>query len=414
MGVKGRGRKSRNPYCTKAWCHRHYVELQYTETKCAKLAGITRARFVDWLVKFKIPIRPKYVKQDCKIQLTFFFKCLINKLKLDPNIKEIRIYKNHLYLKHQDGLVSRYRFSQMDQTDWRYDKVPAIVNQYENDLVDTTSAHLSISRAQLSKCSRIERDIALHKFNKILNTRGWIWPEYPIEELLDDLAKLKKEKEHNYIKNGTFTLLHNNCPGRKILANYFDMSEIYNQIFKKSIRTYGIIYRLYKSKNNPFDFHNILRMATRSNFRNMKFKMPNPTFYSIILKRLNIKGSVLDLNVGTGSRSIACALNGLKYMHLNDPKISKAIDLGYDEFIGLKHSSFDGMSDLTIADMDLTGDKCEEMINKAFEYANCSKRIMAYVPKDLKDEMFYKYKPSSMIKLITHPVYREPNYFFIW
>lgn len=414
LGVKGRGRKSRNPYCTKAWCHRHYVELQYSESKCAKLAGITRPRFADWLVKFKIPIRPANVKQDCNIQLTFFFKILVSKLNNDPNIKHVRIHKNHLCIRHNDGLYSRYIFKKMDQKDWRYEKVPLIIKQYENGISQADTAHLAINRKQLAQCSRLERDVVLHKLNHIINTRGWIWPEYPAEELSKDLKALKNEKEANYIKNGHFTLLHTSCPGRKIMQHFFDMSHVYNQILKKPRRAYNIIYRLYRSPNNPLDFNNIIRMATRSNFKNSRFKMPNPTFYSIILKRLRIKGRVLDLNVGTGGRAIACAMAGLHYMHLDDGCFNRAIDLGLGDFLGLSHSVFEGSADLVIADIDLTGDKCEEMIQKAFIYADRTKRILAYVPRELQVELYKKYKPAQMIKCVTQPVNREPNYFFIW
>jgi hypothetical protein len=101
-------------------------------------------------------------------------------------------------------------------------------------------------------------------------------------------------------------------------------------------------------------------------------------------------------------------------MHLNDSVFNKAVELGYADYIKLSHSSFEGYADLVIADVDLTGDKCEEMILQAMGYANITKRIIAYVPKELKDDLYAKYRPSSLIKLITHPVDREPNYLFIW
>lgn len=414
LGVQGRGSKSRNPNCTRAWCHRHYVELQMSENQCAKLAGITRARFSDWLVKFRIPTRPTNIKQDCNIQLKFFFKVLINKLKADPNVKEVRIGKNHLAIKHQDGLISRYRFSKMDQEDWKLEKVPPIINQYNNDIVQGQSAHIAINRRQLMNCTIIERDIALHRFNKIITSRGWIRPEFPIDELNKDMYRLRREKESNYVRKGCFTLLHNNCPGRRILTHFFDMSHVYNQVLRRTKKTYRILYKLYQSKNNEFDLFNVIRMVTRLNFKDYKFKMPNPFFYATILKRLNIKGNVLDLHVGTGSRSMACALNGLHYMHLNDEGFMEAVKLGYADFMGLKHSVYSGQVDLVIADIDLTGDNCEDMIKQAFRYAKYTKRIMAYVPKELKDELYSKYKPSSMLKCVTHPVDRQPNYLFIW
>lgn len=413
-GIKGRGRKSNNPCCTQAWCHKHYVDLQLSAPQCAKLAGITRARFADWLVKFKIPARPIHVKQDCNIQLKFHFKVLINKLMADPNVKEVRIHKSHLCIKHQDNLYSRYIFSKMAQEDWKFDKAPPIINQYDNDFVSKETAHIAINRKQLNKCSLLERDVALHRFNRIINTRGWIWPEYPLEELKKDLNRLRREKEANYIKDGAFTLLHNNCPGRRILTNYFDSSQVYNQVLRKPFITYRILYKLYRSKNNDFDFYNVMRMVTRSNFKNYKFKLPNPTFYAVILRRLKITGRVLDLNVGSGSHALACAINGLHYMHLNDARFNKAIELGFADFIKLNHSIYEGNVDLVIADKDLTGDDCEQCIIEAFKYADVTKRIVAYVPRELKGDLYSKYKPQSMIKLITHPVNREPNYLFIW
>ena len=66
--------------------------------------------------------------------------------------------------------------------------------------------------------------------------------------------------------------------------------------------------------------------------------------------------------------------------------------------------------DLVICDNDLSHSDIKYALSFA-DRANC---IMVYVPREKKTLYQEMYKPKSMIKVITHPVNRDPNYYFIW
>jgi hypothetical protein len=219
--IKGLSLKSKNPNCNKAWCHKHYVELQYTLEECAKYAGISKSKFEDWLVKFKIPVRPNHVRLDYNRQLKFEFKTMLNKLKMDPAVKKIRVGKNRLLVTHIDNLRSQYIFSQMNAEDWQFTAAPPILNKYETDVLGGDDTHLYISRTSLNNASVIERNVALHLFNHLIIKRGWIWPKFPEHEILEDYNKLKSANINRCFNGESFMLWKTYGHGKKLLQHFF-------------------------------------------------------------------------------------------------------------------------------------------------------------------------------------------------
>jgi hypothetical protein len=160
-------------------------------------------------------------------------------------------------------------------------------------------------------------------------------------------------------------------------------------------------------KEGKFNTANFIMEFTRRH----KLKMPNPSLYRFLFKRLGIKGRVLDLFVGNGAHAIGCAMNNLEYVHLNDDRFNRAVDLGFADFMNLRHGTYDnGLTDLVLCDGDLE----EHNIDEAMSYADRTKQILAYVPREKKREYEIKYRPRSIIKVITTPVPRDPNYYFLW
>ena len=409
-----KGSTSKNPCCTKAWCHRHYVELGYSLNDCAKLAGITHARFADWLVKFMIPIRSTTEQATSKVNLSLGFRILIAKMRRYKIISKIRVMPAHLYVRYRDGKKGRYAFWAIEPEMWRLNHVPKITPVYEVDIIEGQKypAHIQIDKDELTSSTVFERDIALHTFHKTFTTRGWIWPHFPQNVLEDDLNELKNAPERHMIKKGSFTLLSRSCGhGRKIMLHFFDSTEIYNHYFKHNSRISYKAIKYLASRPIPFNTFNLIRSLTRGVVKS-PLKFPSPALYATIFKRLNVTGKVLDLFVGCGARAIACGLNKLEYHAINDPKLDKALEIGLNDFMKSSYVNEDNAKiyDLIICDHDLTvGD-----LKLALTYANKAKNILAYVPKELKDEYLTLYKPKSILKLITNHINREPNFFFIW
>jgi hypothetical protein len=152
-------------------------------------------------------------------------------------------------------------------------------------------------------------------------------------------------------------------------------------------------------------------MSLRTKVDGYKHRLPSPSVYAAIFNRLNIKGSVLDMHTGTGSRAMACALQNLRYYGRPSESFNIAIDKGFASFSGINHTVWNGKDvvDCILCDADFSiGD-----IGLALTFADRAKMILAYVPHKLKDLMIRKYSPNKIVSIVNG-LSTAPNYFFIW
>lgn len=405
LGVKLPGYINKNPCYSMAWCHRHYVELGYSVRKCARLAGVTHPTFADWLIKFKIQIRvhPEPIAVPVNV------KFLIIKLRERPEVYDLKVNRTHLRVRFTDYLTSRYFYKAIPGDQWDINNVPKIFPEYEPDFNTGESypAHITISNKALKASTIFERDLALHEFVRQITNRGWIWPLYPASVLQDELRILKSIKDSTFIKSGQFYSIYGQKATRKILLHYFDSSYIWKH-FKKP-RCVWRLAKALRKKDLKFNTYGIIRTMTR---RRAFFRLPNIGLYIALFRRMGITGKILDLHLGTGARAVACGIVGCEYrIHLNS-RFHQAINLGLDTFLDMKHAYYDGSEivDLVISDNDLSPSDMEY----ALSFADRAKQIMVYVLRENKEEYQKLYKPRSMIKVVTHPMNQDPNFFFIW
>jgi hypothetical protein len=399
--------KSKNPCCTSAWCHRHYVELGFSARKCAKLANITTSKFIDWLIKFKIQVISMYEREQLnKLPLTT--RIAVSKLRSEECVRRINVYPTNIWVRYHYGKRVRYEYKRFNEEDWRLENVPNVVQEYEEGLLNNLEYenHIIISRSALNDASKLERNLAINRFVHTIVSRGWKWPRYPLAVLEEDLKNLKEAKENNFIRSGAFNVLHDRGAGRDIMIHYFDLSYYFDNIIKKPRIMHKVAVDLL-NKECKFNTASYIMEFTRRN----KLKMPNPSLYRFLLKRLGVRGKILDLCVGNGAHAIGCAMNNLEYVHLNDERFNRAVDLGFADFMHLKHKAYNNeLVDLVLCDGDLE----EHNIDEAMTYADRTKQILAYVPREKKREYEIKYRPRSIVKVITTPVPRDPNYYFLW
>lgn len=406
LEVKLPGRINKNPCCSKTWCYRHYTELGYSAKKCARLAGVTHPTFIDWLIKFKIQIRVSKELYQIPIEL----KHLVVKLKAQPLVKQVKIRPSYLYVKYGSGIARRYIYKLIDSNQWVLNTVPKIMNEYETDLNSNIeySGHIIIQN--IDKYTIFERDIAVHTFIKKLSTRGWLPLNVPDHILLKELNMLKNINPNNYIKDGAFTSIYSKNMTRYIMLHFFDHGYIWYYFSRPKI-----MWKMSKellSTKYKFNVYNLIKRITK---KKCNFRFPNPALYSMIFKRLGVKGTILDLKIGTGARAVAAGLINCEYLVYGDDdilRLNRAIENGFADFMNVKCGHYNGVDkvDLVICDNDLSHSDIKYALSFA-DRANC---IMVYVPREKKTLYQEMYKPKSMIKVITHPVNRDPNYYFIW
>lgn len=403
------GKIVRNPYCNKAWCHRHYVELGYSLRKCSRLAGVTHPTFADWLIKFGIQIRNKRVPQKVSF-VPLDIRKLIHKLLEQEVVEKVAVYKGYLEVHYVYRIRIKYIYKTIQPKEWSIENIPKVAYQYGLDinLEPKYPAHISL---KIDNNTVFERDVAIMNYIKAMITRGWVWPKSP-EELLDkQLKEVKSIKHERSIVNGKFVPQPSTI-NKHIMLHYFDHSHLwkyikYASILIKSVKS--LCY--YKKKINTV---NVIRAVLRL-LKKKRYRLPNIDQYVSLFKYLKISGKVLDLRLGSGVRAIACGITGCEYRSMDDPRFKRAVAEGFADFVNLKHANYDDseIMDLVICDSDQINHNTEHDIEYALSFVGKSKCIMAYVPGNLKTECEKKYKPKTMVKIATH-IGGKHGYFFIW
>lgn len=432
--------KSKNKCCTKAWCYRHYVELEWTQEKCAKAAGICQQAFSNWLNRFKIAVRNNLEGLERRkrkhVHIQLWVKKLILDLENHSTVRKVYLRHDHVHVRFMNYFWETYyplgythgklpKFSHIiTKRDAKLDKVPRVIPEYESegfeDILDENgiikTPHIMINRKELNKASFMERRVAVHEYCRQITQRGWIWPEHPEHVLASEWSKLQNYKETRYIKQGMFTIYGGQgrpLPGKKLMEHFFDISD-YSAVFRSPRAVMAILNRLLDRDDLEFNFHNVLRMFSggvgATQVKYPTFRFTDPAAYATLFKRLGIKGKILDISPDFGNKAAASAIEGLEYYAIPDARFAKALDKGFAEFIGLKYHEWnDDNVDVLVYDNNF-GVPDLHLIKKYTQYA---KRMLIFVPRLLKNEYQAKLKPKSVIKIRAK--YMQPHdYIFIW
>jgi len=416
-----------NPCCNKAWVHKHYVEDRLSQTECARLAGITRAGFTKWLVRFKIAVRTPKETYAKRKTVTIWPRELLHKLNDQPIVRKCYVRDDHIHVRFMNYFWETYYLNKpatnkanariprsygITRKEAKLESVPPVIQQYESDFDRSYPAHIVIPRDKWDAASFIEQRLAVHEFARQMTQRGWIDPNYPQHIIDAEWDKLKNINSARYLRKSTFTAFP--CigtqapPGRRLVENYFDFNELWDVI--RSPRWTMNTLNSLTSKKLQIDTHNFYR-TMMAEIRKPMPRMVDPGLYIVLFKRLGITGKILDLTPNHGSRAVASAINGITYCTLPNEKVQKAINKGLCEQTGLNYEEYDdGKVDLVMIDNDLR--ECD--IELAMEYASKAKRIMAFVPRNKKSIIASKYKPSSIIQIKARFFRKTPDFLFIW
>ena len=427
--------KSSNPNCNRSWCYKHYMELGLNQKQCAEKAGISQQTFANWLNRFSITVRSSKETQKQHLQAKLWVRKLISRLESEEIVKRVYLRSDHVHVRFTNYFWETYYISEqkhsrrpplsyhINKTDAKIDQIPAIVPQYEKDLIIggdniDKEAHLMINRHQLKSASLLEKRLAAHQFCKIITQRGWLWPEHPAEVLQDEWDKLCEYVHTKYIVNDYFTVFakggKNPAPGRKLVEHFFDTSQ-FADVFKSPRLVMRMVNELIGRDDLPFDTHNLLRIfscgAVSMPPQYPRFRLFDPAAYACIFNRLGIDGSLLDIKPGFGNRAFAAAICGLKYYTVPDSRFKKALNKGLVEFTGLNYNNWSGQivdtlvydNNFDMPDMEL-----------AMQFAKYTKRLVVFVPMKNRHKLQAKYNPKSVIKIKTKWFQKSPDFLFIW
>jgi hypothetical protein len=401
---------SKNPLCNKAWCYRHYVELNYNLAECARIAGVNRNTISNWLVKFKIPLRnrkPKY-KRSCNRVIPLLFRSLFNQLDEQPIVKKIRMYNRRLTIQYHDGGERHYNLSSISPDQFHCKNPPKSYHEYGYDIDGSPiyPAHLAISRASIKNSSVFEVDVALHNYNQALGERGWIPPIHPTSAVMAEWDYVKSLGVSDFTTKNGYKSYTNKSVG-VIYQSFFDLSYL-NATLHNAYNRWKVISYM-RSSSTPFNYDYLIRQMFRHKI-GVKLRLINPAFYSALYKLMGVKRSVLDLSVMSGARALGACIAGIDYYVIDDTKLEYSIKNGIDT-LGFKHRVHSGERvDLVIADNDLSELGLEDIDG----YFKIARQVMAYVDQDNVEEYKRKYRPRDIFSFTVYENSKDNHYYFIW
>lgn len=429
-----RGGRSKNKYCTREWCYKHYVVDGLSIPQCAKLARIAPVTFMLWLIRFGIPTRQKVPKVQAPGQVVpVWMDALQRKIKYVPWVYKVRLRNDASY--RNDGKLflfvrSKCRYNLVwfiDESpnpnipvltadDTCFKNIPRIYEQYGDIIENKYPAHIAISRADLRAATPFEAALATHAYAYRLYTRGWVRPEYPENELVDDWDNLKSmDLANRSIDELRRIFLFESkrvSPGHKVLEHFFDIKSLFWPFINDGKSLRDAVTALLHKRSWDFDFHHLL--ITIGTLKVSKLRYYDPLIYQAVFQRLGITGKVYDMSPGVGQIAMACALEGLEYTCIPNTQLGYAFHNGFIEFSGLKHTNY------------VDGDKADcLMINNPFQPPEFSaindlasklsaKRIIVCVSSLLYKDWVEMYRPKLKFKVKLHLADYKNYYMLVW
>lgn len=419
--------RSDNPCCTHAWCYQHYIELNLSQEKCAELAGIAQQTFAGWLNRFEIPVRDGAHARNGKKVVQSWERELVYKLKQQPVVKRVYVREGYIHVRFRNFFWENYyqrlpkkprrpyTYFSVTKDNYQLNKVPLVYPEYGVDIEGKPCfpAHIAISRTDLKAASLVERRLALHEYTRQIISRGWIWPSFPYDVLEADFERVKSFNMAKYLENGGFTAFPRSVrvpPGRKVMMHFFDLSA-YWKILRSPMKVVKFLNILIDSQVQFNLFNLLLTVAANDKVlpSTQSIILPDPVVYHAIFKRLGLKGTLLDVNVGFGNRAIACAAAGLTYT-TPDPAFEGVIERGFLEFSGLDYIPYSGQKvDIVLYDEGFR----PPIMDKVIPYLNKTTKLLVFAPPSHKEEVL-KYKPTTAIRVRTRFFNKTPGYLFVW
>ena len=419
--------KPTNPCCNKEWVYNHYVEKELSQQQCADLAGTSLQNFANWLVRFEIQVRHRG-----QLPATpFWVRKLVYDLEQQPVVRTVFLRSNHIHIRTMNYFWESYYPDRegkrlplsynITKEDARLEKVPPTTYQYESELDGTNKypGHLQIDMKQWKQASLMERRIALHQFSTKMFEAKYVQLTHPEHVIQHELEFMRKIDAARFIKDAGFTAfprLENtrHAPGKKIMQHFFDLSYLWEQVFNSPRCTTHVLNELAKRSTVAFNTHHMIRTLV-GEVPNLSHKviprMPNPMVYAVIMRRLGIRGPVLDLHPGYGSRATACAILGIPYLYQPNEIFQGALDRGFAEFVGLDCQPYGGGKvPMLLCDNDLNMPNMKDVI----ELSKSASNMLVFIPSEKREQVQNKLKPKSVIPIKARFHKKKMDYFFLY
>ena len=287
-----------------------------------------------------------------------------------------------------------------------------IFNDQRIDPLEPSNHHKAINRKQFRAGTFIDRRLAIQRmFREVLRTKDKPdkYPEDVIRQSYHTLTKFSIDDR--FMMQGGVNFHASlgrqiTLAWRRLIEHFFNPSECLtrNLLWLGAILVYNQVYA-------PITVSQIRWKAIKL----ANIGVHNPLAYVALLRLLQIKGSVIDLNPGFGHKAIACALLGLRYITPACPVMTRAVELGIREITGLDYQVLDHQqAELLISDSNFqkfVTPTDRDLLRRA-------KKMLAFAPYSDKIVLSHTFKPTSIIKifckikLVAGKI--SPDFLMVW
>jgi transposase-like protein len=418
-------RTLRHPKCNREWIYKHYVTQGLSQIKCAKLAGVSKQTFNNWLNRFKIPVR---IKTKAPGPLSYpWVKRLCHDLEQMEMVTGVYLQYDRVHVRFRHRTWENYfpgarekkraRDFAISREQGKLDNIPTVTYQYEYDLVDGPSypAHLEMNKQEYKRATVMERRIALHTMTNKICLRGWVPLDYPMCALEDELERTRQANLDARQHKGDYIRYVAQDPDSamcgRIGEHFFDLSFLTGIV--RSPRLTLRVLKLVVNGQYPATTHSYIHRILQNTLE-YDFPFPrvcDPACYMAIFRRLGVRGPVLDLHPGLGEKAIACALMGIPYRTLPDEHLRGAVDKGFMDFIGCDYAEWDGRP----AEWALCDNALQKPVKElGFEHLGKAKRVLMFVPEKKRQAIQGKMPPSGALTIRANRIVPRKDYLFLY
>jgi hypothetical protein len=242
----------------------------------------------------------------------------------NENVRSVALCYAYVYVRFKDGTSERWVHKKHYMAGQRLElpnkpwagKDIQISNQYNSNQYDNEwvrKAHF-IRYREWKEANFISQRLVIHDLAMKIAKEGWIEPEFPVEELNDEIQRLMDTNLRRLIQNGTARCTKKH--GFKTTVQYTDFAERYENNLIDCFKDPGKIARatsmILRSRRSATKYRIMVRL---NKLYGVSYVDPN--FYRIALRAFGLSNSVVADPNGDGSKVLACMLEGCKYYSYN-------------------------------------------------------------------------------------------------
>jgi hypothetical protein len=354
-------------------------------------------------------------------------KRLLATLRRQPIISALELRGRHLRVDYQTGVVERYWYGAFERptrgemalvaAEGHVTQSVNVVRQFEADLVgsaDEYGHHWALPLVAMRKLTLIDKMLLANRLALALTKIGYNGKHHP-RTLQLCWQKISAVDKLHCFQDGIFQLAALRpalaWTARPIVEHFFELSQCgsptFQEAFQRPVLLYKALKKILLSQRTRLNTTNLYRVLGMCGIGP---KIIHPSLFIAILHKMAIRGPVLDLQPGLGTKAMACALLNLPYLTYPNEQFDAAMAKGFGEFIGLQHRRYQPGEDVALALAD--NNFCQVDYKQVLAETKNAKCLLAFCPLRQYASVVRKHRPRLAVKVVRRP--SMADYVLLW